>query len=84
MALAGREEPTRDEHGTPHIFDWLALREVEKYAESSTEPPRPYVRIVMSDAATESKIDPANLRLLARNPGLPLAALSPASKEASP
>ena len=64
MVLAGSEELTRDEYGTPHIFDWLALREVEKFAESSTEPPRPYVRIVMSDAATESKIDPANLRLL--------------------
>ena len=64
MVLAGSEEATKDEHGTPHIFDWLALREVEKYVESSTEPPRPYVRIVMSDAATESRIDPANLRLL--------------------
>ena len=62
--LAGSEEATKDEHGTPHIFDWLALREIEKYAESSTEPPRPYVRVVMSDAATESKIDPAKLRLL--------------------
>ena len=62
--LAGSEEATKDEHGTPHIFDWLALREVEKYAESSTEPPRLYIRVVMSDAATESRIDPANLRLL--------------------
>ena len=64
VVLAGSEEATKDEHGTPHIFDWLALREVEKYAESSTEPPRPYVRVVLSDAATESRIDPANLRLL--------------------
>ena len=64
VVLAGSEEATKDEHGTPHIFDWLALREIEKYAESSTEPPRPYVRVVMSDAATESKIDPAKLRLL--------------------
>ena len=64
VVLAGSEEATKDEHGTPHIFDWLALREIEKYAESSTEPPRPYVRVVMSDAATESKIDPDNLRLL--------------------
>ena len=64
MVLAGSEEGTRDEHGTPHIFDWLALREIEKYVESSTEPPRPYVRVVMSDMAQESRIDPANLRLL--------------------
>ena len=64
VVLAGSEEATKDEHGTPHIFDWLALREIEKYAESSTESPRPYVRIVMSDAAAESRIDPANLQLL--------------------
>ena len=64
VVLAGNEESTRDEHGTPHIFDWLALREVEKYAADSSEPPRPYVRIVMSEEATESKIDAANLRLL--------------------
>ena len=64
VVLAGSEEATKGEHGTPHIFDWLALREVEQYVESSTEPPRPYAKIVMSDAATESRIDPANLRLL--------------------
>lgn len=64
VVLAGNEESTRDEHVTPHIFDWLALREVENFAENSTEPPRPYVRIVMSDEAPESKITDANLRLL--------------------
>ena len=64
MVLAGNEESTRDENGIPHIFDWLALREVEKYAENSAGPPRPYVRIVMSDVARESKIDTDNLRLL--------------------
>ena len=64
VVLAGDEESTKDEHGTPHAFDWLALREVETYAETTTEAPRPYARIVMSDAAPESKIGPANLRLL--------------------
>ena len=64
VVLAGHEESTRDEQGTPHIFDWMALRQVEIFAESSTEPPRPYVRIVMSEAAPESRIDAANLRLL--------------------
>lgn len=64
VVLAGDEESTRDEHGVPRIFDWLALREVERYAKSTTEPPRPYARVVMSDAAPESKIDDANLRLL--------------------
>ena len=64
VVLAGDEESTRDEHGVPRIFDWLALREVQRYAQSTTETPRPYARIVMSDAAPESKIDDANLRLL--------------------
>ena len=64
VVLAGDEESTRDEHSVPRIFDWLALREVERYAKSTTETPRPYARVVMSDAAPESKIDDANLRLL--------------------
>ena len=57
VVLAGNEESTKDEHGRPHIFDWLALREVENYAESTTEATRPYARVVMSDEAPESKID---------------------------
>ncbi len=64
VVLAGDEESTKDEHGVPHVFDWLALRKVGNYAESTTEDPRRYVRIVMSDEAPESKIDDANLRLL--------------------
>ena len=64
VVLAGDEESTRDEYGMPHVFDWLALREVENYAESTTEEPRTYARIAMSDEAPESKIDDANLRLL--------------------
>ncbi len=64
VVLAGDEESTKDEHGAPHVFDWLALREVETYAETTTEVPRPCARIVMSDAAPESKFGPVNLRLL--------------------
>ena len=64
MVLAGDEESTKDEHGVPHVYDWVALRAVENYAESTTEEPRPYARIVMSDKALESKIAPDNLRLL--------------------
>ena len=64
VLLAGDEESTKDEHGVPHVFDWLALREVENYAEITTEEPRPYARIVMSDEAPGSKIAPDNLRLL--------------------
>ena len=64
VVLVGDEESTKDEHGTPHVFDWLVLREIENYAENTTEAPRPYARVVMSDEAPESKIDDANLRLL--------------------
>ena len=64
VVLAGDEESTKDEHGAPRIFDWLALREIERHAKSTTENPRPYARIVMSDVAPDSKIDDANLRLL--------------------
>ena len=62
--MQGMRKSTKDEHGVPHVFDWLALREVENYAEITTEEPRPYARIVMSDEAPGSKIAPDNLRLL--------------------
>ena len=64
MVLGGDENSTRDERGTPHLFDWIVLREVEKYAETTAELPRPYARVVMSDEAEETKIDSANLRVL--------------------
>ncbi len=64
MVLMCDEISAQDGHGRPHIFDWLALREVENYAETTTEASRPYARVVMSDEAPESKIDDANLRLL--------------------
>ena len=64
VVLAGAESPTMDESGTPRIFGWQILRAVAEYAGRTTENPRTYARIVMSDDATESKIDDANLRLL--------------------
>ena len=64
VVLAGDEESTKDADGAPHVFDWLALREVESYTENTTDYPRTCARIVMSDEAPESKIAPANLRLL--------------------
>lgn len=64
VILAGGEYSTRDEEGAPHIFDWIVLREARRYAESAITDPRPYVRVVMSDIAQESKIDTANLKLL--------------------
>ena len=64
VVLAGYEESNKDEHGTPHVFDWLVLRKVGRYAERTSEAPRPYARIAMSVGAPDSKISPANLRLL--------------------
>ncbi len=64
VVLAGDEASVKDERGAPRIFDWVALREVERYVRGTTESPRTYARIVMSDKAAESKIDNANLRLL--------------------
>ena len=64
VVLAGREESTKNEEGTPRIFDWVALREVQRYAERTIENPRKYARIVMSDEAQEDKIENANLELL--------------------
>ena len=62
--LAGAEESTKDETDVPHIFDWTVLREVERYAQSTTEAPRVYARIVMSDEAPKAKIDDYNLQML--------------------
>ena len=65
MVLGSDESSAKDEHGMPHIFDWIVLREVERYAESALEARRPYAHVVMSSGAEESKIDDANLELLA-------------------
>ena len=64
VVLAGGEDATTDERGTPRVFDWQVLRAVERHVRRTTEDPRPYARVVMSDDAPESRIDEANLRLL--------------------
>lgn len=64
VVLAGGEESTRDEQGIPHVFDWVVLRRVARYAETTTDSPRIYARVVISDEAPESKIDDPNLKLL--------------------
>ena len=64
VVLAGAEKSTKDQLGIPHIFDWVVLREVNQYARTTTDNPRCYAKVVMSDAATESKIDATNLPIL--------------------
>ena len=65
VVLAGAEESAKNAHGNPLIFDWVALRSVERFAQSTTTEPRPHARVVMSDQAPEIKIDDDNLKLLA-------------------
>ena len=64
VVLGTDENSTKDEHGTPHLFDWVVLREIANYAETTAEPPRSYARVVMSDEAYQKKIDDTNLRVL--------------------
>lgn len=64
VVLAGAEESTKDQLGIPHIFDWVVLREVNQYARTTTDSPRCYAKVIMSDAAAESKIDATNLLTL--------------------
>ena len=64
VVLAGDEESVKDERGEPRIFDWAALREVERYANGTSDSPRLYARIIMSNEAPISKIGDDKLRLL--------------------
>ena len=64
VVLAGDEGSMEEDRDAPRVFDWLALQEVERHANSTTEYSRPYARVVMSDVAWESKIDDVGLRLL--------------------
>ena len=64
VVLAGDEESTKNDDGVPCVFDWVALRAVERYAESAIGYPRQYARVVMSDKTYESKIKGDNLKTL--------------------
>jgi len=64
VVLAGAEDATKDQLGIPHVFDWVVLREVNQHARTTTDNPRYYAKVVMSDAAAESKIDATNLLTL--------------------
>lgn len=64
VVLASDEESIKGELNASHVFDWLALREVERYSNSTTETLRRYARIIMSDEALGSKIGNADLKTL--------------------
>ena len=49
VALASDESATLGPQVRPRIFDWIVLRGVERYINTTTEPPRTLVKLVMSD-----------------------------------
>ena len=64
VVLGTDESATVDSNGRPHIFDWIALREVERYVQSTSEAQRIRARLVMSDQAVATKLDDKNLQTL--------------------
>ena len=65
VVLLGDEDSTKGDDGKPCIFDWTIMRAVERYAEFTTEPPRTYIRVVMSDTAWFSKMSEGNRKSFA-------------------
>ena len=53
-------------HGRPRVFDWVVLRELERYVGSTSNPPRTLARLVISDQAVETKIDDKNFSLVSK------------------
>jgi len=64
VILASDDSATLDSRGVPRIFDWVVLREVERYVESTTEGPRKCARVVMADHVVASRLSEGNLRTL--------------------
>ena len=48
IVLGADESATMDSHGRPRIFDWIVLREVERYVEGTAGSRRICARLVMS------------------------------------
>lgn len=66
VVLGSDESATLRSDGRPRVFDWVVLREVQRYVESTTKTPRTLAKLVMSDQATETKIDDKNLEIIAK------------------
>lgn len=56
MLLLGDEDQTKGADGKPRIFDWVIMRSIESYAETSISPTRTLAHVVMSDDAWERKM----------------------------
>ena len=65
VVLLGDENQTKGTDGKPRIFDWVIMRTIERYAETSIAPSRTLVQVVVSDDAWERKMDEPNRQTFA-------------------
>ena len=66
MVLLGNEDRTKGDDGKPRIFDWTVLRKIQHYAENTTDAPRVYARVVMSDDAWLTRMSEDNRRTFSK------------------
>ena len=64
VILASDDSATLDSRGIPRVFAWVALRELQRYVETTASGPRICARIVMPAHAVESKLSDGNLHTL--------------------
>ena len=64
VILASDDSATLDSRGIPRVFAWVALRELQRYVETTASGPRICARIVMPDHAVASKLSDGNLHTL--------------------
>ena len=63
VLLGGDESQLKNGQDQPLVFDWVALREIRQYVESTAESPRKCARLIVSDRA-RARIGDDNLELL--------------------
>ncbi len=62
VMLISDDSATLDFRGVPRIFDWIVLREVERYVESTAEISRKCGRIVMPSHVVGGRLSEGNFR----------------------
>ena len=65
VILASDDSATLDSRGIPRVFAWVALRELQRYVETTASGPKISARVVMPDHAVGSKLSDENLHTLA-------------------
>jgi nucleoside phosphorylase len=69
VLFASAEPTTDDSSSTPLIFDWVVLREIDRYLVGDADLARPCVFVVTSQKAWSRKMTEAHRQLLARLSG---------------